>query len=310
MSLADARVSPPLSAFTRTIQRPSDPAAYDCVRIIVVRDGTAVVFSEFGQQPVSFGDTVLLGPSVLCGIEPEGQVTIMTIYIDTDLALDQFFWQYSAILHDRLDAQGFAEKVYSEPAQVLHLGRDRAGLLMPWLDELVALSAEGKFHERFYRLQVLWFSVVDVLAAHVRVSSVRLTRLQRARARPLPAHHRKLTPVRREAMLVRDALHRAIAHPWRLAEMADLVQLSPQQVVRVFAEAFGSTPSAYLVMLRVQEMARLLRETNITVTAAGRHVGWRSRSRAVEAFIAHTGMTPTRYRDMRPLAGMRSDRPE
>ena len=236
---------------------------------MVVRDGTAIMFSEFGQHPVSFGDAILLGPNVLCGIEPEGQLTVTTIYIDTDLALDQFFWQYSALLHDRLEAHGFAEKVYSEPAQVLHLGRDRAGLVLPWLDEMVALSAEGQFHERFPRLQSLWFAVVDVIAPYVRFSPVRLTRLQRARSRPFSSHERALGPVRREAMLVRDALYRQIAHPWTLMELADLVQLSPKQLTRVFTTAFGKTPTAYLTMLRVQEMARLLRETNITAAAAG-----------------------------------------
>ena len=200
-----------------------------------------------------------------------------------------------------MDAQGFAEKVYSEPAQLLHLGRDRAGLISPWLDEMVALSAEGKFHERFPRLQSLWFAVVDVLAPFVRVSSVRLTRLQRARSRPVSSHEQTLGPLRREAMLARDALHRQIAHPWTLAELADLVRLSPKQLARVLTNAFGKTPTGYLTMLRVQEMARLLRETDITVAAAGQRVGWRSRSRAIEAFTAHTGITPSRYRDMRPL---------
>ncbi|MGV3115104.1 hypothetical protein ACEE18_10940 [Corynebacterium freneyi] len=92
------------------------------MRLVIARDGAAIVFSEFGEQPVSFGDAILLGPHVLCGIEPEGLLTFTTIYIDTDLALDQFFWQYSTILHDRLDAQGFAEKIYSEPAQVKRPG--------------------------------------------------------------------------------------------------------------------------------------------------------------------------------------------
>ena len=158
------------------------------MQLVVVRDGTAIVFSEFGEQPVAFGDAILLGPNVLFGIEPEGLLTFTTVYIDTDLALDQFFWQYSTILHDRLDAQSLAEKVYSEPAQILHLGRDRAGLVLPWLDEMVALSAGGQFHEHFPRLQSLWFAVVDVIAPYVRISPVRLTKLQRARS-PHPSSH-------------------------------------------------------------------------------------------------------------------------
>lgn len=174
---------------------------------------------EFGQRPVSFGDSILLGANVLCGIEPKDQVTITTIYIDTDLALDHFYWQHSAILHDRLDAQELAEKVYSQPTQVLHLGQDREGMLMPWLDEMVALSADGKFDERFHRLQALWFSIVDVFAPIVRVSPVRLSRLQRARTRPFASAERSLSPLHREAMLARDALHSAITHPWKLTEL-------------------------------------------------------------------------------------------
>ena len=137
------------------MHRPIGPSAYEYVRLVVVRDGTAIAFSEFGQRAVSTGHVLLLGPNVLFGLEPEGQVTCKTIYIDTDLALDHFYWQYSSILHDRLDAQDVAEKVYAEPAQLLHIGRDNAGLLMPWLDQMVRLSAEGRYHERFHRMQAL-----------------------------------------------------------------------------------------------------------------------------------------------------------
>lgn len=73
-----------LIARTRTIHRPIGPVAYDCVRVIVVRDGSAFLFSEFGQQPIKSGDVVLLGANVLCGSEPEGHITVTTVYLDTD----------------------------------------------------------------------------------------------------------------------------------------------------------------------------------------------------------------------------------
>ena len=55
----------PLVARTRTMYRPVLPVAYDCVKFIIVRDGSAFLFSEFGQQPVKAGDVVMLGANVL-----------------------------------------------------------------------------------------------------------------------------------------------------------------------------------------------------------------------------------------------------
>jgi AraC family transcriptional regulator len=43
----------PVLARTRTIHRPVGPVAYDCVKVIIVRDGSAILFSEFGQKPVT-----------------------------------------------------------------------------------------------------------------------------------------------------------------------------------------------------------------------------------------------------------------
>ena len=116
---------------------------------------------------------VPLGANVLCGSEPEGHVTVTTIYADTDFLLDQLFWQHADVLRDRLDAQGFADTIYTEPAQVLRLGEDRAGMLMPWLDELVALSVDGVYRERFHRVQALWHAVIDQISPFIRITPYR-----------------------------------------------------------------------------------------------------------------------------------------
>ena len=72
--------------------------AYDCVKLIVVRSGSAILFSEFGEKPVNVGDVVLLGPNTLCGSEPEDWITTTTLYLDTDYVVDQVFWQHASIL--------------------------------------------------------------------------------------------------------------------------------------------------------------------------------------------------------------------
>lgn len=289
----------PVLARTSTIHRPVGPVAYDCVKFIIVRDGSAILFSEFGERPVRPGDVVLLGANVLCASEPEGHVTVTTIYADTDFLLDQLFWQYADVLRDRLDAQGFADTIYTEPAQVLRLGEDRSGMLMPWLDELVALSVDGHYRERFHRMQALWHAIIDQIAPYIRITPYRTSPHQRARLRPTLPRGRRFTPLRAEARQVRDVLRSDIARSWGLAELAGMVHLSTKQLSRVFVDAYGKTPLTYLTMLRVEEMARLLRETDLSIEQAGRRVGWRSRNRASAVFRECVGITPSRYRAMR-----------
>lgn len=150
----------PLIARSATIHASIAPVAYDCVKLIFIRSGSAILLSEFGEQAVKPGDVIALGANTLCGSEPEGSITVTTLYLDRDYVIDQVFWQHAALLSDRLAAQDFAGEVYSEPAQILRLGEHRAGMLMPWLDELVALSIDGPSSERFYRMQALLFAVL------------------------------------------------------------------------------------------------------------------------------------------------------
>ncbi|WP_235934096.1 helix-turn-helix transcriptional regulator [Paramicrobacterium chengjingii] len=247
---------------------------------------------------MNIGDVVLLGANVLCGSEPEGHITVTTVYVDTDYLLDQVFWQYIDVLHDRLDVSDFADRLYTDPAQILRLGEDRVGLLMPWLDELVALTVEGVNRERFHRMQALWFSIMDQISPLIRITPVRESPSQRGRTRPTLPRDRRFSPLRGEARMMREAMAADLARNWTLADVADLVHLSPKQCARVFTDAFGKTPLAYLTMLRVQEMAGLLRNTDLPVVQAARRVGWRSRSQASESFKDCTGVTPGRYRGL------------
>lgn len=278
----------PLFARTKTFHRPVAPIAYDCVKLIVIRDGSAILFSEFGEQPVSPGDVVLLGANVLCGSEPEGHITVTTLYLDTDYVMEQFFWQHAAVLADRLDAEGLAEAVYSEPAQILHLGEDRTGMMMPWLDELVALSVEGRFRERFHRMQALWFSIADVFVPFVRVSPVRLTPSQRVRTRPALPRDRRFAPLREEVRRVADLLQMSPERPWSLRDTS--AHLSMSQFGRVFVDAYGLSPLGYLAMLRAKRLAELLRESDLPVEEAmrrGRVAQPRPRGPAISPACRH-----------------------
>lgn len=286
----------PLLARTRTVHRPVGPVAYDCVKVITVRDGSAILFSEFGQKPVKVGDVILLGANTLCGSEPESHITVTTIYVDTDYVVDQVFWQHVGWLADRLDAQDFAATIFTEPAQILRLGEDRAGMLMPWLDELVALSVEHRPVENFYRMQALWFSIAHVIAPFIKTTPIRTSPTQRATTWPTRPRHRRFAPLRNEARKAAELLHADPARHWSMTDLANELHLSKSQVGRVFVEAYGKSPIAYLTMLRTERMAGLLRTTDASIAMIAREVGWDAADFAARQFRRNVGVTPRRYR--------------
>jgi len=266
-------VQPLLARTTRTRQL-SALTTYSCVKLTAIRDGSAILSDGRRQRPIRSGDLLLLGAGVPCAAEPEGQVTVTTIYLDPDYAVDQFYWQHAGLLLDRFEAQGVAAAVLAEPVQVLRLGERRLGELAPWLDELTELSRAGNPSESFARMQALWFLIADAIRPFLKTVPVAEVLARSGTRRPRSLGIRRLTaPVRVEVLRVRDALHSNIARRWLLDELAEMAHLSAKQLARVFSLAYGRTPHSYLVRLRVEAMARLLREENLTVEAAARRVG-------------------------------------
>ena len=225
----------PLLARTQTTHSTIDPVAYDCVKVVVVRAGGALLFSEFGTRHVNVGDLIVLAANTLCGAEPEGWVTTTTLYLDRDYVIDQVFWQYAEQFTDRLDAKAFLDARYAEPAQVVRLGEDRAGLLMPWLDELTALSADGLPPERFYRAQSLLFAILDVIVPRMSVTGHRVTMTQRCTTCPSLPRHRQFKALRADARRAAELLRGAMIHARfdemmaeGAAELADLASRRTQ----------------------------------------------------------------------------------
>src|SRR5690606_5857632 len=120
-----------LIARCHTIQGPVEPVAYDWVKLVVVRQGSAILLSEFGERHIKVGDVLVLGTQTLCGTEPEGAITVTALYLDRDYVIDQIFWLHISLLTDRLDAQDFAQELYFETALLLRLVECRMGML--WL---------------------------------------------------------------------------------------------------------------------------------------------------------------------------------
>lgn len=115
--------------------------------------------------------------------------------------------------------------------------------------------------------------------------------------------HRRFFPLRFEARHVANLLRGELARRWSLSELADAVHLSPSQLGRVFVDAYGKSPIAYLTMLRVERMADLLSETDLTIAIIASEVGWGDADFAARQFRRSVGVSPSQYRSMSRRSG-------
>jgi transcriptional regulator GlxA family with amidase domain len=148
-------------------------------------------------------------------------------------------------------------------------------------------------------MQALLFAALDVVAPFMCVTQSRQTSTQRRTTCMNASTSRLLSPLRNEAREAAELLRSASKDNWSLDALADRVHLSPAQLRRVFISAYGKSPLAYLTMLRVQNLARLLRDTDLPIERAVAEVGWRSRGHAARLFRQHVGVNPLHYRQSR-----------
>lgn len=90
--------------------------------------------------------------------------------------------------------------------------------------------------------------------------------------------------VRGHVVIAVKLLRERIAEPWTLGSPAQQVHLSRSQLARAFNAATGASQMAYLRQMRVEQMARLLLGTDLSVAEAARAVGCKDPNYASRCF--------------------------
>jgi AraC family transcriptional regulator len=107
----------------------------------------------------------------------------------------------------------------------------------------------------------------------------------------LPSPH-----LQRKIHEVQVYLAQNLAYDVDLSTIAAQASLSPYYFTRQFTAMVGVPPYRYLIMLRIQRSAQLLRESDLTVTQILHRVGFHSPSHFTTTFRRHMGLSPTAYR--------------
>ncbi|MEV6348182.1 AraC family transcriptional regulator [Actinoplanes sp. NPDC051851] len=152
-----------------------------------------------------------------------------------------------------------------------------------WSDRFAALGDELRGRRDGYR---------DAAQAHLTLLLVALARL--AAAADVGDELREADEPLLAAVF--DVIERRYHEPISLADVAAEVALTPGHLTTAVRRKTGRTVQRWLAERRMQEARVLLTETDLTVAAVGRRVGYPDTSYFIRRFRADHQVTPARWR--------------
>jgi AraC-like DNA-binding protein len=262
-------------------------APYDGAGFHVLLRGSGWLISDSGEPvPLSVGDAVLV---------PRGASHVLS---DSPSAEGAVPFDGTAVS----DPDGPVEFLCGK----YRLDRSRAHPLLTGMPEVVHLPADLGRHTRLR-------AAIDLLGAEVRgdgpgretvitgLLDLLLVYMLRAwlEENADTGWPRALRDPEVAAAL--EALHAQPAAPWRIEDLAAHVGLSRATLARRFTALTGQPPMAYLTWWRMTTAARLLRESELPLTAIARQVGYGSPYAFSHAFKRQFGLSPGAYRGREPV---------
>jgi len=100
----------------------------------------------------------------------------------------------------------------------------------------------------------------------------------------------------RRLLRARDRITAAPHEDWPVRRMARVSGTSVAHFARSFREAFGVPPHRYLLTLRLERAAALLRDTDVPITHVAFACGWQSLGTFGRTFRDVYGLSPGAFR--------------
>jgi AraC-like DNA-binding protein len=116
----------------------------------------------------------------------------------------------------------------------------------------------------------------------------------------LSRHYSQLDATEAKALVrigkVIDFMELHFANKIYLDTLAEMAFMSTRNFQRIFKKAVGSSPSNYLMQIRLQLARRLLRETDFSVAEIGSDSGFGDANYFIKCFKKENGITPVKFR--------------
>ena len=153
--------------------------------------------------------------------------------------------------------------------------------------EAIAMMLFAEFQQEHFDNGLSLDSLTNVLA-------VNLLRHHTASKPRLPIYSGGLPP--RQLGQVLDYIDAYLDKNIKLADLAQLLDMSPFHFSRLFKQSIGMTPHQYLSQQRVERAKQLLKKTDRLIIDIALECGFSSHSHLSKQFRQITGITPTAYR--------------
>lgn len=101
---------------------------------------------------------------------------------------------------------------------------------------------------------------------------------------------------RHQLAMLRDVMETRLSEPIPLADLATAVSLSVSQFSRQFKASTGETPHRFLMRLRLEQAARLLRGSTMSIAEVAVRCGFSHQEHLTRALRAHFATTPAAMR--------------
>jgi AraC-like DNA-binding protein len=106
--------------------------------------------------------------------------------------------------------------------------------------------------------------------------------------------HKGLTHLQLQQVL--DYIQTHLDRDLLLAELADVINISPTYFASLFKQAIEIPPHQYVIQQRVERAKLMLKKTDLAIADIALQVGFSSQSHLNQQFKRLTGMTPKQIR--------------
>lgn len=160
----------------------------------------------------------------------------------------------------------------------------------------VSVSDGGRLASTYAYLRKAWrdFGSASIetvpLVGHLLMDLIHLSELER---RYTMRQKKTSDPLMQQAV---GHFHRQLFDDVNMQDIAAKLSIKPSELTRRFRLEYGATPIEYTTRLRLEEVKRLLRETNDTMEAIAARCGYDNGSYLSRVFRSKLGVSPSEFR--------------